>query len=51
MPEQLARAHRCAREAEARKRRQGRQVVLARRLALKAEAAVQHARLAVARVV
>lgn len=50
MQEDLARAHRSSRQHEAQQARRGRQVRRARRLSAKAEASVQRARLAVARV-
>ena len=49
MSEQLARAQMAARLGEAHHRRQGHQLVLARRLGRKAEEAAQQARLALAR--
>ena len=48
--EDLARAHAAARLGEARQQRRGRQLVLARRLARKAERAAYEARLALARL-
>ena len=49
MHEDLARAHMSARLGEARERRRGRQLVMARRLSRRAERAAQQARLVVAR--
>ena len=49
MHEELARAQLSARLGEAQHRRQGHQLVLARRLGRKAEEATQQARLALAR--
>ena len=48
--EDLARAHAAARLGEAQQQRRGRQLVLARRLARKAERAAYEARLALARL-
>lgn len=50
MHEDLARAQMSARLGEAQQLRQGRQVVLARRLSRKAERAAMRARLALARL-
>jgi hypothetical protein len=50
MNEQLARAQMSERLGEARRLRQGRQVVVARRLSRRAEKAAQQARVAAARV-
>lgn len=47
--EELARAHADARLGEARQRRRGHQLVMARRLSRRAERAAQQARLAIAR--
>lgn len=49
MYEELARAHTSARLGEARQRRRGHQLVMARRLSRRAERAAQEARLAIAR--
>ncbi len=50
LSEELARAQLSARLGEAHHRRQGHQLILARRLSRKAEKAAQQARLAVARL-